>query len=475
MTRIKHRKKHKNTSKLKPRTSASAPKQAVPAPTPSVTLSEEPDLIPTGQASFIKTKVQKLANRLLGSASVLFCLLYGGSRSGKTAITIRAIITRCLKYPTSRHLILRLHFSHAKTSIWHDTLPKMMRLAFPDLKEGVHYWTNKQDWFYEFYNGSQIWIGGLDDKERVEKILGTEYATIYFNECSQLSWTSIKIAITRLAQVVAKCRKKLYFDCNPPNKRHWAYSLFVKKVDPESGRALPNPDKYACMRMNPDDNRENLGDDYVDDILSSLGERDMKRFRDGEWLDDAEGALFKYTNLIRDRIMPDKFDKNVIDHIVIAVDPAVTGTLTSDIHGIFVIGYNTATEDLYVLEDGSCQGSPRKWATMVESLFYSHDADMVIGEVNNGGDLVETNLRTVSTTIPFVAVRASKGKAMRAEPVASMSERGKLHLVGEFPLLEEELTSWIPDVGMKSPNRLDAMVWGCSYFIRKKKKAGLWG
>jgi len=429
---------------------------------------------PNKQKPFTKNNKQKLATQLLAHPAALFCLLYGGSRSGKTFITVRAIILRALKYPGSRHLILRLHFSHAKQSIWHDTLPKVLSLCFPDLKGKANINMNKQDWFIEFGNGSQIWIGGLDDKERVEKILGTEYATIYFNESSQLAWASVKMAITRLAQVVPGCRKKLYFDCNPPNKRHWLYVVFIKKQDPVTGRDLAKPDKYICMRMNPDDNRENLGDDYVDDILGSLSEREIKRFRDGEFLDDAEGALFKYSNLIRDRIPVDRFDKSVLDKIVIAVDPAVSNTESSDEHGLMAVGYNVGTEELFLLEDCSMQGSPRQWALKVKEMYDRWDADMVTAEVNQGGDLVETNIRTVSRFIPYKPVKATKGKAVRAEPVASMSERGKLHLVGEFPMLEEEMTSWVPDIGLKSPNRLDALVWGCMHFIKGKKRAGSW-
>lgn len=425
-------------------------------------------------ATFVKTKAQRLATKLLGDPTKLYVLLYGGSRSGKTAIIVRTIIIRALKYPGSRHLLLRLHFAHAKTSLWHDTIPKILKLCFPGLKYNVHYHMNKQDWFIEFWNGSQLWLGGLDDKERVEKILGTEYVTIYFNESSQLAHASVMTAVTRLAQVIPGCKKKLLFDCNPPNKRHWLYTMFIKKQKPDTGHALLKPEKYECMRMNPDDNRENLGDDYVDDILNSMSERDIKRFRDGEFLDDAEGALFKYSNIIRDRIPKDKFDKSVITKIVVAVDPAVSDTDTSDWHGLCVVGCNTNTGDLYILEDATLQGSARKWALMVDHLFKDYDADLVIGEVNNGGDLVEVNIRTVNVNLPYRSVRASKGKAVRAEPVSSMSERGKLHMVGEFPLLEEELTSWIPDVGMKSPNRMDAMVWGCTHFIKGKKRAGSW-
>lgn len=418
---------------------------------------------------FKKTDKQSDAVRLLSDVNNLYCMLYGGSRSGKTFIMIRSIFVRAIKYPDSRHLILRLHFSHAKQSIWHDTIPKVLKLCFPGLQVKM----NKQDWFIELENGSQIWLGGLDDKERVEKILGTEYCTIYFNECSQLAWASIRMAVTRLAQVIPGCRKKLYFDCNPPNKRHWTYTVWIKKQDPETGLTWKKPHLYASLQMNPLDNLKNLGDEYID-ILDTLSDRDRKRFKEGEFLDDAEGALFRYGDIIKQRIPAEKFDKSVLDKIVIAIDPAVTSKDSSDEHGIIAVGFNKNSGRLYVLSDGTTRGTPRKWAMAVLNMYDDLEANMTVGEVNNGGDLVEVNLRTVARFIPYSSVRASKGKEIRAEPVASMCERGLLSMVGEFPLLEEEMTSWVPDCGLPSPNRLDALVWACSYFIKSKKKAGSW-
>ena len=113
------------------------------------------------------TKKQKEAG-LLMSSPAKYCLLYGGSRSGKSFIIIFRMIQRALKEPGSRHLIVRFAFNHAKQSLWHDTIPKCLKLCFPHVRPTL----NKSDWFLEFENGSQIWLGGLDDKERTEKVLG---------------------------------------------------------------------------------------------------------------------------------------------------------------------------------------------------------------------------------------------------------------------------------------------------------------
>ena len=182
------------------------------------------------------TAKQKEANRLLGGPA-RNVMLRGGSRSGKTFILVRAIVQRALNARESRHAIFRFRFNHAKTSIWSDTLPKVLKLCFPSLR--VRF--DKTDFYVELPNGSQIWIAGLDDKERVEKILGQEYVTLYFNESSQIPWASVETAMSRLAQKcelspeIAKATGrqylslKAYFDCNPPSKLQWSYSLFRAK------------------------------------------------------------------------------------------------------------------------------------------------------------------------------------------------------------------------------------------------------
>src|SRR4051812_43010052 len=195
-------------------------------------------------------------------------MAFGGSRSGKTFTAMRALCFRALAAPNSRHAVLRFRFNHVKSSIILDTFPKVMSLCFPN----VPYRLDKTDWYAEFPNGSQIWFGGLDDKERTEKILGQEYVTIFLNECSQIPWNSRNIAVTRLAQKVqvkADGREpfdlplKMYYDENPPDKGHWTYRLFVQKLDPETRENLPQPAQFQAVQLNPRDNLENLPAGYL--------------------------------------------------------------------------------------------------------------------------------------------------------------------------------------------------------------------
>jgi phage terminase large subunit-like protein len=259
---------------------------------------------------FLKTDKQKEAVRLLGGSD-RHVLLYGGSRSGKTAIIIYALVARALKCK-SRHAILRLHFNHVKQSVWLDTLPKVMDLIDPNLRRACKW--NQSDWFIQLPNGSEIWIGGLDDRERTEKILGREFSTIFFNECSEISLESRDIALTRLSEKNDLVKRALY-DCNPPKMSHWTFVFFVEKTD-FSGNPVEG---YACLRMNPVDNRANIDPEYISQVLEKLPPLLKNRFLSGEFGSD-EKDIFKPEWLLPCN-MPSKDD---IAAVFAFCDPAFT-------------------------------------------------------------------------------------------------------------------------------------------------------
>jgi Terminase large subunit, T4likevirus-type, N-terminal len=141
--------------------------------------------------------------------------------------------------------------------------------------------------------GSEIWLGGLDDKERTEKILGQEYATLYFNECSQIAYNAVLMARTRLAQKTT-LTNRAYYDCNPPGSRHWTAQVFVAKKDPASkppGALLPNPDNFAAMVMNPYGKHENRAPEYIKE-LEALPERQKNRFLLAKYTAELDNALW---------------------------------------------------------------------------------------------------------------------------------------------------------------------------------------
>lgn len=402
--------------------------------------------------AFTETQKQLEAIDLIASEAKNV-LLYGGSRSGKTAIFIKALYVRAC-FTKSRHVILRFRFNHAKASLWYDTMPKVAELM--GIKELIH--ENKSDWFYEFPNGSTIWIGGLDDKERTEKILGNEYSTVYFNEVSQIDkFDSINIALTRLAEN-SGLRNMAFYDCNPPASTHWVYKLFIKGVNPKNDKVKVKKRLYACMKVNPEDNSENLPNGYIEDYLQTLPDRMRRRFYSGEFVDDVEGALWSM-NLIEKQRVDEPPD---LVRIGIAIDPAMTAKEGSNETGIIIGGVDSNGYG-YILEDLSGIYDPDEWAKKTVWAYYKWNADIIIAEVNQGGDLVEKNIRTVDSNVSYDTVTAKRGKYTRAEPVSSLYKQGKVFHVGIHPELEDQQTTWIP--GDDSPDRVDAVVWFCTYFM----------
>ncbi len=403
---------------------------------------------------FKKTTVQEKALRLLTGPS-RYVLLFGGSRSGKTFILVYAILVRALRAAGSRHAILRLHGNSVRQSVLLDTLPKVAKLAFPGLK----FKESRQDQFVRLPNHSEIWFAGVDGEERVDKILGKEFATIYFNECSEIGYEAVNTVLTRLAQRTA-LRNRAYFDCNPAGKSHWSYKLFVEKRDPVSGLALPFPQNYASMQLNPAENRENLPEGYLEETLAGLSERQRLRFLEGRWLDDFAGALWTQEMIERDRV---EAPQEEFERIIVGVDPAVSSGRDADETGIVTVARGR-NRHFYVLSDASMTGRPTEWAGRAVAEYHRFHADRIAGEVNNGGDLIETVLRSIDADVSFRAVRAMRGKIERAEPVAALYEQRRVHHLGRFPELEEQMTTFRPESG-DSPDRLDALVWAVTMLM----------
>lgn len=161
--------------------------------------------------------------------------------------------------------------------------------------------------------------------------------------------------------------------------------------------------------------------------------------------------------------------KTDLKRVVVAIDPAVTNNEDSDKTGIIVVARGPHQPDTchltscpghgYVLADLTCKAAPSGWARRAVAAFDDWDADRVVAEVNNGGDMVGETIRAIRSGIPYEAVRATRGKLTRAEPASALYEQGRVHHLGDFPELVDEMTTWTPDAGW-SPDRLDALVWG---------------
>lgn len=406
-------------------------------------------------------------------------MLFGGSRSGKTFLHVRNIAMRALKAPGSRHGIFRFRALHVYESIVLDTFPKVMKLAFP----GVQYTLHKGDGYAEIHTGvfvdgheitSEIWFSGLDDKERVEKVLGKEFVTVYFNECSQIPMGSVDIALTRLAQAVHTriqnrepqlLKPRAYYDCNPPSKAHWTFKRFIEKRDPESGKPLAKPEEYASFQINPGDNAQNLSSNYLQ-TLQGMSARLQKRFLKGEFSDATPNQLFPPDTIDRWRVAAGATLPDFV-RVVVAVDPSGSGDIDNadnDAIGIAVGALGT-DGNAYLLEDCTVKAGPATWGRVAVNAWQRHDGDAIVGETNYGGEMVVTTIKAAAVEAqvrPTVKkVTASRGKVARAEPFSALYEQGKVRHVGEYPELEDELTAFSTYgyLGENSPNRADAWIW----------------
>lgn len=234
---------------------------------------------------FKKTKAQIDAVKTIVSSSARNVLLMGGARSGKTTLAVYILMVRACK-AKSNHAIVRSTFNSVKNSIWMDTLPKVLNMAFPDLTVK---W-DRSNYQLILPNGSKIRIFGIDDGEKLERILGLEFSTILVEECNQVPWPAIQKVKSRLAEK-NDLVKKVFYTQNPTKTTSAYYQVFEQKIDPVNGEAFdPEEAKnYLSIRINPQSNIENLDPDFIK-MLEKLPEKERLRFLMGEYDDENTGA-----------------------------------------------------------------------------------------------------------------------------------------------------------------------------------------
>lgn len=219
-------------------------------------------------------------------------------------------------------------------------------------------------------------------------------------------------------------------------------------------RRLANDSRTIVTRGATWENAENLAPSTLKRLRELYeGTRFARQEIYGEIVEDVEGALWTWSMIEDHRAA----DVPPLVRVVVAVDPAATAGAESNETGIVVVGIDQHGHG-YVLADYSRRDSPDGWARTVVSAYREWQCDRVVAEVNQGGDMVESVLRTVDASIAYEAVRATRGKYTRAEPVAALYEQGKIHHAQIFTELEQQMTTYVP--GDTSPDRLDALVWG---------------
>ncbi len=207
------------------------------------------------------------------------------------------------------------------------------------------------------------------------------------------------------------------------------------------------------------DNRSNLSQTYYSKVIVPYeGTRLGRQEINAEILDDNPGALWTRALIDVAKIKFSEIRWDLITRIVVAIDPAVTSEDYSDETGIVVCGL-TRSEHVIVLDDLSCRKPPGDWAQISIDAYVKHGADRIVGEVNKGGDLIQGLIHALAPNVSYRGVRATRGKIIRAEPVAALYEQGRVHHVGSFPALEDQMCEYDPKTYVRSPDRMDALVW----------------
>ena len=282
-------------------------------------------------------------------------------------------------------------------------------------------------------NGTQILLRSATKPERCK---GINAGWVWFDEAALMSRRAI-VDIGGRARVGAE---RVWWTTTPI-KGSGVHQLYVQT------------DTARCYHAKSDDNPY-LSREYIRSQRAIMSEREAARELDAEWV-DAAGVLFNSDMLAVCRVD----SPPAMTRVVVGVDPATTAKARSDRTGIVVVGRGTDGH-AYVLADHSGQYAPHQWAQVVCDLCAQYKA-IAVCEVNQGGDLVERNLRSHDARVGYIGVRASASKHDRAQPVAVLASRGWLHMVGVHRELERQMTTWEP-TDRESPDRLDALVWAVS-------------
>ena len=220
------------------------------------------------------------------------------------------------------------------------------------------------------------------------------------------------------------------------------------------------------------DNQANLASNTVKQLYERYGGTRLGRQElEGEILTDIPGALWNRDTIDEARVFKVPED---LERVLVAVDPAVSNNEGSDEHGIVVVGLARDRDGYargYVLEDGSLRGNPEDWARKAVSLYRTWQADKIIAEKNQGGQMVESTIKAVDRSVPVKLVHASRGKVVRAEPISALYEQKRVHHVGRFDSLEDQMCMFsidnIRSISNGSPDRVDALVWGLTELFDK--------
>lgn len=404
-----------------------------------------------------KIKVNKKYEPLYTEKEKFIFLVTGGRGSAKS-FNVSTFLERLSFEAGHKILFSRYTMQSASISVIPEFQQKIELDGFGD-----KFSTTKSDIVNNF-SGSELMFRGIktasgNQTANLKSIQGlTTFCGDEMEEWqSEEDYDTLLLSIRQIG-----IQNRVILVMNPSNAEHFIYQKYIKdthRIEITDGVEVQISTHPQVCHIHTTylDNIEFLAPNFLAEI-ADMKRKNLKKYGHkviGKWQDkDEENALWtdKIINALRVK------EKPLLKRIVIAIDPAVTSKDTSDETGIVAagIGYD---DEMYVLEDASGTYTPTDWCKKAVMLYNKWEADRIVGEVNNGGDLIESLLRTVAKDVPYTGVHATRDKLTRAEPIAALYEQGKAHHVGIFVELEYEQTTWAAKKGDKSPNRIDALVW----------------
>lgn len=237
-------------------------------------------------------------------------------------------------------------------------------------------------------------------------------------------------------------------------------------------KTLMEDEKCKTTRMVTQDNADNLAPDFITDVVEPLkGSFLYEQEILGKFMMSLPGALWNPEQLDKLKVRKDSVNLKTLSRIVVAVDPAVSAEEDSNETGIVVVGKHSPTDRGYVIDDLSGVYSPNRWVNLAIKAYHDYQADAIIAERNNGGDLIRSAFKAADKTPNVITVWAARGKHTRAEPVAVLYDQNKIYHIGGFPDLETQMSTWVPgEVGgdaIPELDRVDALVWGLTHLFLK--------
>ncbi|MEB3270008.1 MAG: phage terminase large subunit, partial [Leptolyngbya sp.] len=388
-----------------------------------------------------------------GSLGTRYAMVTGGRGSGKSyAVTLA--LAMMLREPGYRILFTRYTLTAAKDSIIPEFLEKVDILGCASEFEA------SQNSVVNTVSGSEILFRGIKTSSgnQTAKLKSLQGINVWvLDEAEELddeeTFDRIDLSIRDRRQP-----NLVLLVMNPPHKAHWLYGRFFAGLGQEF---CGQRDGVTYIHSTYEDNRRNLPETFVS-LAAKLRDSNPTRYNHiwrGHWADQAAGALWTWDMIDRYRHRVGALP--AFRRVVVAIDPAVTSSDDSDETGI-VCAAADLTGGYYVLSDLTKRATPHDWATTAIGEYRRRQADRIVAETNNGGDMVEATIRNVDGAVSYQKVTASRGKMVRAEPVAALYEQGLVHHVGSFPALETEMMTYTGASTQDSPNRMDALVWALS-------------